>query len=230
MKNLKIKLTLLSAFTFICTFSAFIPALAQSPSGLHTQGRYSEIRSANATSNELRLLPINGDRYNDFLGGLAADASNNIIGIKDKNDHYTIESRAGEWTLFKVNNDPKLKIDKDGRVAIGAWPSGLVKIKGNGEIITSEKYKLFVESGILTEKVRVAVKTSADWADYVFEEEYDLMSINELEKYVSKNKHLPNVPSAEEVVNKGIDMAQMDATLLEKIEELTLYIIQQFYK
>lgn len=96
-----------------------------------------------------------------------------------------------------------------------------------GNVDTNPKdYQLFVEKGILTEQVKVAVKSTGEWSDYVFEEDYNLMTIEELENYVSKNKHLPNVPSAEEVVKNGIDMAQMDAKLLEKIEEAYLYIIE----
>jgi hypothetical protein len=83
-----------------------------------------------------------------------------------------------------------------------------------------------VVSGILTEKVKVALKTTADWADYVFDKHYKLMPLNQLEHFLTQNKHLPNVPSAEEVVKNGIDVAKMDAKLLEKIEELTLYLIQ----
>jgi hypothetical protein len=92
--------------------------------------------------------------------------------------------------------------------------------------IPNANYKLFVQTGILTEKVKVAVNCSTDWADYVFDEKYNLKSINELEAFVRTNKHLPNVPSADEVVKNGIDMATMDAKLLEKIEELSLYIIE----
>lgn len=87
-------------------------------------------------------------------------------------------------------------------------------------------YKLYVKDGILTEKVKVAVYNSASWADYVFNKDYKLLSLPEVEAYIKKNKHLPGVPSAEEVVKDGIDMATMDAKLLEKIEELTLYMIQ----
>jgi len=108
----------------------------------------------------------------------------------------------------------------------------ILKLAGTKVVIgdvssPSNDYKLFVEKGILTEKVRVAVKDSADWADYVFANDYELMPIEQLEDYITENNHLPNVPSAEEVVNNGVDMAKMDATLLEKIEELTLYVIQQ---
>jgi hypothetical protein len=88
-------------------------------------------------------------------------------------------------------------------------------------------YKLFVVGGILTEKLKVAPKTTSDWSDFVFDKNYKLSSLAEVEKYINVNKHLPGVPSAEEVVASGIDVAKMDAKLLEKIEELTLYMIQQ---
>lgn len=87
-------------------------------------------------------------------------------------------------------------------------------------------YRLYVQTGILTEKVKVAVETTADWADYVFEKNYKMMALSEVETYVKKNKHLPGVPSAEEVVKEGVDLTKMDAKLLEKIEELTLYVIE----
>lgn len=87
-------------------------------------------------------------------------------------------------------------------------------------------YQLYVQGGILTEKVKAAVATSNDWADYVFADNYQLKSLKEVEQFVKNNKHLPNVPSANEVVEQGIDMAKMDAKLLEKIEELTLYMIE----
>lgn len=98
-----------------------------------------------------------------------------------------------------------------------------VKIGSN--INTPSGYKLYVEDGILTEKVKVAVANSTDWADFVFEPTYKLTSIYDVEKYISVNKHLPGVPSASEVVESGLDVAKTDAMLLQKIEELTLYII-----
>ena len=87
-------------------------------------------------------------------------------------------------------------------------------------------YRLYVKDGILTEKVRVAVKNSSAWSDFVFDKSYRLRSLGEVERFVKDFKHLPGVPSAEDVVNSGIDVASMDALLLQKIEELTLYIIE----
>jgi hypothetical protein len=92
---------------------------------------------------------------------------------------------------------------------------------------TTGSYKLFVEGGILTEKVKVALRSTANWADYVFEKDYKLMPLNEVEKYISKNKHLPGVDSASDLSKNGLDLAEMQAKHMEKIEELTLYTIEQ---
>lgn len=103
------------------------------------------------------------------------------------------------WALFLSNN---------GNVGIGTRYT---------------PYKLSVDGSIGARLVRVELDT---WSDHVFEEDYKLLSIEELEEYVKVNKHLPNVPSEKEVLENGIDLGQTDAILLEKIEELALYIIQ----
>lgn len=111
-------------------------------------------------------------------------------------------------------------------VALNLYPSGQVAI-GNVSIPNSN-YKLFVEKGILTEKVKVALKNDAtNWSDFVFADDYKLKSLNEVEAYIKDNKHLPEIPSTKEVHENGLDLAEMDAKLLQKVEELTLYIIRQ---
>jgi hypothetical protein len=107
-----------------------------------------------------------------------------------------------------------LAINNNGMVTIGA-------------VATPSGYKLYVEQGILTEKVKVAIKTSADWADHVFNKDYPLMPLKEVEAFINTNGHLPGTPSAAEVTKEGIDLGKMNAKLLEKIEELTLHIIDQ---
>ena len=74
---------------------------------------------------------------------------------------------------------------------------------------------------------KIKYKTENQWSDKVFEKEYKLLKINTLEKYIQANGHLPNVPSASEVVKEGVGMDVMLSKLLEKVEELTLYTIQQ---
>lgn len=85
--------------------------------------------------------------------------------------------------------------------------------------------KLAVNGEILAKSVRV--NTSSEyWPDYVFSSDYELMSLDELENYITYNKHLPGIISAEEVRHQGdVDLGEMNVKLLEKIEELTLYII-----
>jgi len=85
-------------------------------------------------------------------------------------------------------------------------------------------YKLYVEGGIRTRKVKVDQNT---WADYVFHASYHLRPLSELEQYIQQNHHLPEVPSAEEVEKDGLNLGDNQATLLKKIEELTLYVIEQ---
>lgn len=80
--------------------------------------------------------------------------------------------------------------------------------------------------GVLTEKVKVAVKNTDEWSDKVFSPKYTLRDLAEVENYIQQHKHLPGIPSAEEMVKQGNDLHQTDAKLLEKIEELTLYSIQ----
>ena len=88
-------------------------------------------------------------------------------------------------------------------------------------------YRLFVKDGIRTEKVKVDVASVNGWADYVFKNDYQLKSLEEVEKYISEKGHLPNIPSAKQIVKEGLNLGEMDAKLLEKIEELTLYTIEQ---
>jgi hypothetical protein len=74
--------------------------------------------------------------------------------------------------------------------------------------------------------VEINVKTNV-WADYVFGKDYKLKTTDELEKFITLNKHLPNIPSAAEVEKDGVNVGNMNVKLLEKIEELTLYMIAQ---
>ena len=73
----------------------------------------------------------------------------------------------------------------------------------------------------------MGLRSSANWADYVFANDYKLMPLNEVEAFVKTNKHLPGIDSAEQLAKDGIDVAQMQSKQMEKIEELTLYIIDQ---
>ena len=65
-----------------------------------------------------------------------------------------------------------------------------------------------------------------DWPDHVFDADYKLTSLEEIESYVKREKHLPGVPSANDIDKEGIKVGEMNALLLQKVEELTLYVIE----
>jgi len=84
---------------------------------------------------------------------------------------------------------------------------------------------LSVNGNILAKEIKV--KTDISVPDYVFEPEYSLRSLEEIEKYIKANKHLPEIPSAKQIKAEGMDLAEMNLLLLKKVEELTLHIIAQ---
>lgn len=90
--------------------------------------------------------------------------------------------------------------------------------------INDANFKLFVETGIRTRKIKVDQTT---WPDYVFAPDYILLPLKDLETYINENKHLPDVLSAKEVKMNGVDLGDNEAVLLKKLEEMTLYLIEQ---
>ena len=87
-----------------------------------------------------------------------------------------------------------------------------------------DNYALAVDGKIAAEEV--VVKNSGYWPDYVFRDDYPLRSLEELEKYIEQNKHLPGIPDEHEIAEHGINLSRLNKSLLEKIEELTLYLIE----
>jgi len=86
-------------------------------------------------------------------------------------------------------------------------------------------YKLAVAGKVICEELKV--KLYDNWPDFVFNKDYKLKTISELEEYINVNKHLPDIPLEEEVKSNGVELGKMNSILLQKIEELTRYIINQ---
>jgi hypothetical protein len=96
---------------------------------------------------------------------------------------------------------------------------------GNVGIGTSNpSQKLSVNGTIRAKEVNVI---ATGWADYVFKPDYELIPLSEVAKYIQENGHLPNVPTEVEVMENGVNLLEMNVKLLEKVEELTLYLVQQ---
>lgn len=96
---------------------------------------------------------------------------------------------------------------------------------GVGTYIIPAGYRLAVDGKIIAEELRI--QNSAVWPDYVFDQDYPLMPLSDIEKCITRDKHLPDVPSAADVSQNGIAVGEMEAVLLRKLEELTLHIIAQ---
>ncbi|MFT3681644.1 MAG: hypothetical protein QM791_15340 [Ferruginibacter sp.] len=151
--------------------------------------------------------------------------------------------------IYAVNNDlnistvqpggilrfnTELYVDKDlGRVGVGTvYPQQKLHVLGNaivtgnlrvGAVEVPTGYKMAVDGKLICEEVRV--RLTSGWPDYVFEKNYELPSLENVQQYIKENKHLPNIPSAAEVEKDGITVGEMQKKMMEKIEELTLYII-----
>ncbi len=135
------------------------------------------------------------------------------------------------FSIDKANGNPSpFIIDKNGGLALGGYPdagNSFLAVNGNVGIGTSDTkgYKLAVAGNMIAESVKV--KLQVNWPDYVFAEDYDLLSLKETEKQIKEQGHLPGIPSATEVKVNGIDLGDMNAKLLQKIEELTLHLIEK---
>ena len=101
------------------------------------------------------------------------------------------------------------------------------RVKANGRIgigTSKPTCLLDVNGSLRANEIKVS---SSSGADFVFEEGYNLRSLEEVSNFISTNKHLPEIPSAEEMEKEGVDLARLNIQLLQKIEELTLYTIEQ---
>lgn len=139
------------------------------------------------------------------------------------------------YSQYQPNNPGVL--DVTGPTAPGNWEATF-SLKANGKLLIGnynqypncsdcDDYRVFIKNGIRTEKVKVDIAANNGWADYVFKNDYKLMPLKEVEKFIRENGHLPEVPSTEEAIENGIELKEMNILLLKKIEELTLHLIEQ---
>jgi len=129
---------------------------------------------------------------------------------------FRAESGTGCIAFATDGNNRRMEINEHGQVGIGTTNH----IEDNNFFT-----KLTVAGGIHAQEVRVNLEAGSG-ADFVFDNDYDLPGIEEVENFIQSNHHLPGIPSADEMVNNGIDLGEMQINLLQKIEELTLYVIE----
>ena len=148
---------------------------------------------------------VAGGELNEATGQYSFAAGSNA---KAKHDGCFVwaDGSSSDFTSTGVN---QFLISALGGVGIGTTNPG--------------SYKLAVEGKI---GAREVVVTQAGWSDYVFDDKYELPSLVKVESYIKENKHLPDIPSAKEIKEKGLSVSDMLAKQMQKIEELTLYLIQ----
>ncbi|UOY08074.1 hypothetical protein L0P88_05835 [Muricauda sp. SCSIO 64092] len=139
------------------------------------------------------------------------------LGLKYNNDEnngyisfYRGGGTSGGFIGFATNGSERLRILTNGNVGIGTSSTG--------------SHKLAVDGSIGAREIKVE---ATGWSDFVFEDDYELRTLEEVEEHISENGHLPEIPSEAEVTENGINLGEMNAKLLQKIEELTLYLIEQ---
>jgi len=133
----------------------------------------------------------------------------------DGNEIQARDNGAGSHLFLQTSAGDVLMVPNEtGQVGIGVTSSANMP---------SNDYLLAVDGKIISEEVRVEI--SGSWPDYVFEKDYKLTPLGELEKSIYANGHLPGIPSADEIEKAGILLGDMQKRMMEKIEELTLYVI-----
>lgn len=150
------------------------------------------------------------------------------------NDNGQIRSMDNNHRIMFRRADNKMELREFGNIVFSPGATGGVETAhvimfNSGDVgigtATSEGYKLAVNGSAIFTSAKV--KLRQNWPDYVFKRDYQLLSLAELEKFIQQHNHLPEIPSAEEVAKEGLDLGNNQAALLKKIEELTLYIIEQ---
>jgi hypothetical protein len=203
----------------------------------------------NATQSVYRLYINN--LGNVGLGTTTPQKRLHVEGDMFVNGESILGTTGGTWTSFNSVNGGRIRSSGEGYLWLESNPNGagdksmylnttngnfffntnsttkaILTVAGNFGIGTmNPDAKLAVKGTIHAEEVKVDLNVPVP--DYVFEPDYDLTPLTEVEAYVKENKHLPEVPSAKQMEEEGLNLKEMNLMLLKKVEELTLHLIEQ---
>lgn len=191
----------------------FIPVVGQAPKFTFTSdGRL----GINGLPNFNTTLMVHGGGiFRNKLECSDPSAANKISFFHD-GVNYRVESEGTGELLFNYGSGKRVVFHPDVQI------SSRLAIGTSNYTDGATSYALNVNGKIRAKEV----KCYTGWADFVFEPHYTLMPLQELKKYTQQYKHLPDIPSEKEVSQNGINLAEMNAKLLQKIEEAYLYIFQ----
>lgn len=202
-----------------------------------------ELKKAAQTGAENLMRLSVSDAPQDFLAinngtGTSTQFSPIIQGTKVSDNRYAlvISGSIGDGTVDNGTNavvafDARLSTGKVNHRPLFVWQSYSTRymtMLSDGSIgigTDNPQAKLAVNGGILATEIKV--KNDISVPDYVFEDDYNLPALDEIEAYVKAHKHLPEIPSAADIKRDGLDLAEMNLLLLKKVEELTLIVIEQ---
>jgi hypothetical protein len=153
-------------------------------------------------------LMLRGTSASDLYFFDSGAAVNKKWGIFRSDDGVTKFFSVNDSGTAAIQDNIMVMDHASGNVGIGTPNSGTYKLAVNGTIRAKE------------------VKVETNWSDFVFEDNYKLPTLDKVESFIKENKHLPDVPSAKQVEEEGLSMSQMMAKQMQKIEELTLYLIE----
>lgn len=225
--------------------SALVVDGANNIVGIGTTNPSANLEIASATSNR-PIIGISGycndDNPHGYLkfqasksgtvGTLAATASGTVLGVIDGNGVNPNSTAANAARIWFVQDGSGLNNLIPGWISFWtgtntAAPSEQMRITSNGTVAIGTtspgtSYRLVVNGKV---GAREVVVTQGTWSDFVFNDDYKLKPLDKVAEYVKKNKHLEGIPTAAEVKKSGVPVGEMQAKLLQKVEELTLYTI-----
>lgn len=167
-------------------------------------------------------------RFQDAYRYISVGTDNKMRINAGSNNLHLLANRYclnSESTYLANNSNLGLQIVSPQKMGLQSGNITLTGKVGINTENTTSAYALAVDGGLITTKVYV--QDVENWSDYVFDDTYKLMPLHELKKYIGDNKHLPEIPSESEIVRQGYDLHEMQSAMMKKIEELTLYTLQQ---
>lgn len=187
-------------------------------------------RAVGAGTTNFGLFAKASGATNNYAIIVPSDGGNVGIGTELPNVRMHVNGLTGEDAFrVQVAGSTKLLVQSGGGVSVGAlttapvnglYVSGDVRI---GSATAATGYKVSIDGKVMCEELKVQL---SPWPDYVFANEYQLKSLDEVESFIKTNNHLPNIPAASVIESEGLNVGEMQGLMMEKIEELTLYIIE----
>ncbi len=223
---------------FIFSPTYFAPFTGNSKDLGRSSGRWRDVYSIDG--NYSGTIDMNGDaEISTRVGGLHLhddDDSHAFVyitpatsGSGDSASIFLAEDDEAYYGMYWMYDGSGNQMELWGKSATTYYGPHIVVNRADGDIAFggtfATGYEYSFDGDVICEKVRVM--SSGSWPDYVFSNDYPLLPVSQLGKYINEHGHLPNIPSAREIEEEGIDLGEMQKLMMEKIEELTLYILLQ---